>query len=481
LEVSDLIRNYGPAVLKRADEPQEALAYYIAKNGSFLGNGGRYPHFARKGVILTNAMKKGIEEAVFLNFDHFTLSKYNRKNAPVKIRDTINLVHPNTLHRYAHYNGGSQYWNDIFKAILDNTLPAAETWEDTLMRWREKGFKSKKEAWESIIPKMGYMALLRNLRNLIESDVDSASFDNVVNKIKNPEEVKKSKQFPYRFFTAHKMLESTYFDNTKYQRKAQTALEYAMDASLDNLPRWPGRTAAVADFSGSMSNHHLSNNSVVTLDEVSALFMVMTSRLCEDADCYAFADTVQAVNIHERSGVLDNVQRILRDVDVGGSTNAYLVMKDFIDNNKQYDRCVFYSDLQAYNSRDKDRIARPEREEGGWARHYDQIAPLWNRYKRLVNPNAYLYSFNLASYGTSMFPITTHRLFLGGGFSDRILEFVQIFEGTGKNMIDRIKAVHPNDYTKKLGMKPIEKSIYKAHVETRPDDIDPQFTEEVGE
>jgi hypothetical protein len=460
-DTGEYIEGYAPAILKRADEPAEALAYYIAKNGSFLGNGARYPQFARKGVVLVHAMRKGIEEAIFTNFDHYQLSKYNRKNAAVKQKDMINLVHPNTNKNHeAFWNGGREYWNTIFQRLLDGTLPPAETWEDTLMRWKEKGFSSKKDAWEAIIPKMGYMALLRNLRNMIEANIHPTMMETVFAKLRNPEEVKKSKQFPFRFYTAYKMIEQMSFDNTKYQQKAQSALEDAMDASLNNnLPRWPGHTAVVADFSGSM-DHRMSSNSVVSLKEVAALFMVMSSKLCEDAESYIFADYAQQVNIHERSGVLDNVQRLLA-INVGTSTEAWTIMSDFISNNKQYDRMVLFSDMQCYNVSDRDRVSRSEGEEGGWSYHRWQIAPLWNRYKRVVNPNAYLYSMNLADYGASIVPIDTYNLFLGGGFSDRILEFVPLFESTRVGLIEKIKAVKPYDFYKKHPQR-IEKTLDKS-------------------
>jgi 60 kDa SS-A/Ro ribonucleoprotein len=455
LEAGELVKSYASSILKRADEPLEALAYYIAKNGSFIGDGGRYPQFARKNVVLANAMRRGIEDAVFTNFDHYQLAKYNRKNAAVKMKDMINLVHPRPQsHDQAIWNGGTAYWNDIFKRVLSDTLPPATTWEDTLMRWKEKGFKSKKEAWESIIPKMGYMALLRNLRNLIEADIHPTMFDIVVAKLRNPEEVKKSKQFPYRFYTAYKMLEQTDVSNMDFKRKAQTALEDAMDASLDNLPKWSGKTAIAADFSGSMGNR-LSSNSIISLKEVAALFMVMASRMCSEqsADCYAFSDFTVPVNVHERAGVLDNVDRILRTTNAGpyGGTEAWTTISYFLDKGIKYDRCVLFSDLQCYNKHDKDRVARDNNGAG------PQIAPLWNRYKRAINPNAYLYSIDLAGYGTSVLPISTHNLFLGGGFSDRILGFVPLFESSNntQTMVEAIKAVNPGKYEKMHKVKTV--------------------------
>ena len=453
---NSIIRKYAPSILKRADEPGEAIAYFLARNGSFLGTGGRYPHRARKGVVLSHAIQKGIEDAIFTNYDRYQISKYDRKNASVKWRDVINLVHPSPANGLWGHDGTSEIsavierWNILFKDILSGKLAPAETWEDTLMNFREKGFESKKAAWESIIPKMGYMALLRNLRNFIEQDIDKESLLRVINTLKDPEQVKRSKQFPYRFHSAYKSVETLgTLRNPPLQQKLQTALEDAMEVSTDNLPKWKGTTFIAADWSASMDGT-VSSKSQVTRREIAGLLMCMSAKLCENAICSVFGSNFSTVSIHERDGILSNLQRIL-NVNVGHSTNAYLTIQYLYENNIKVDRFVLFSDLQCYNDRDKDVIARYTDIDSYSNGSYRsaQIAPLWNRYKRDVNPDAYLYSFDLAGYGTSQLPIDTHRLCLLGGFSDKILSFVPVFESDKTGAIEKIKSITPETYRKK--------------------------------
>ena len=445
------LRMFAPSILQRADEPAQALAYYIARNGSSLGNGGRYPQTAQKGVVLTRALRNGIEAAIFNNFDEYGLSKYNKKSkAAVTMKDVVNLIHPNPNNWRAIQNGGTEYWSSLFKDILDDKLEPAETWEDTLMQWKKYGYASKKDAWEAIIPKMGYMALLRNLRNFLEEDIHDTMLKIVCAKIADKEAVKKSKQFPYRFYTAYKMIEQIYSDRPKKNASVLNALEDAMTTSLENIPKWKGKTAVIADFSGSM-NQQLSTNSVVSLKEVAALSMVMATSVSDDARSFVFANEVEEVKVHERSGILDNVSRILQ-MNVGGATEAYLAIAKLINEKIWVDRVALFSDMQCYNLADRDRISRDEGEQGGWAYHGWQIAPLWNKYKRMVNPNAYLYTFNLADYGTSVVPVTTHNLFLASGFSDKILEFVPMFEGDDVKkgtLVDKVKQVTSSTYERK--------------------------------
>ena len=65
--------------------------------------------------------------------------------------------------------------------------------------------------------------------------------------IENPQMVKRSKQLPFRFLSAYKELEniggSRVFD----------ALENAVEASIENMPKLEGTTVIAVDTSGSIS------------------------------------------------------------------------------------------------------------------------------------------------------------------------------------------------------------------------------------
>lgn len=71
----------------------------------------------------------------------------------------------------------------MYKKIADRTLESADTHEKNLSAAKKEG-KSKKEVWERMLKenKIGALALLRNLRNFKESNVDEAL---VLNTLKN--------------------------------------------------------------------------------------------------------------------------------------------------------------------------------------------------------------------------------------------------------------------------------------------------------
>src|SRR5690606_9978915 len=86
------------------------------------------------------------------------------------------------------------------KGLLQSRLKGAGmTWE-ALSGVIEGGMDAK--AWESIIPSMGYMATLRNLRNFLDAGVDRKILDSLAAWLADPDEVVKSRQLPLRFLSA---------------------------------------------------------------------------------------------------------------------------------------------------------------------------------------------------------------------------------------------------------------------------------------
>ncbi|HEY5984959.1 MAG TPA: TROVE domain-containing protein, partial [Streptosporangiaceae bacterium] len=131
---------------------------------------------------------------------------------------------------------------------LVSTLSASAVLQEAGMKWSDlDGWLQgpmDAAAWQAVIPSMGYMALLRNLRNFDAAGVPDEVAQRVARRLADPEQVAKSKQLPIRFYTA--------FKATKSLRWAW-ALERAVNASLANVPRLGGRTLILVDCSNSMT------------------------------------------------------------------------------------------------------------------------------------------------------------------------------------------------------------------------------------
>lgn len=385
------VRAYTPKIVQRADEPAELVAYWLANIG-----GGKKHNFP-------NALRLGLSDAL-ANFNAYQLAKYNR-NGAVKLRDVIQIVHPRPA---------NEEQSALYKQTLDGTLPTPETWETAI-----SGKGSTAASWNAIAPKMGTMALLRNLRNFEEKNAKDA-LTIAVARFTDREAVLESKQLPFRWYTASKHVQG---------QKIRDALHTALDLSLSLVEPWPGETVILSDNSGSMHSG-LSLQGETQYIEVASLLSAMSVALCPDGyRVGVFGERFAWVNVSKRDSILTNMQRIA-NTDVGHSTDAWKAIAAMRQEKVRADRVVLFSDMQCYNSGNRH----------GWAFGLSQSLPAeWLRYKREVNPKARLYSVDLAGYGTAQFPQDQPDTVLLAGWSDQVLDFVRHYEA-GRTAVDRIKA-----------------------------------------
>ena len=124
-------------------------------------------------------------------------------------------------------------------AARPRSREAGISWE-RLSGWLPGGMDA--EAWEAVIPSMGVMALVRNLRNFDQAGIGEPAVDAVIAKITDAAEVAKARLFPYQVWAAYQHAPS---DNWK------RALGRTLDLTVANIPALDG-TLVVIDTSGSM-------------------------------------------------------------------------------------------------------------------------------------------------------------------------------------------------------------------------------------
>lgn len=376
----------------RVDDMTEILALYINKYGK----------------PIPNSLKKGLADA-FHKFDEYQLAKYNRDGA-VKLKDLVALTNPSPK-----INGvvsDSRY--ELIGKVYNDSLQTPETWEVILSA---NDGRSKKEKWEYLIDskKLGYMATLRNLRNILEV-CDSEHVDKVLNYITNENAIKNSMQLPMRFYVAYREIENSAVGSSKVLNAIETALEL----SASNIPLLKGKTFLVADVSGSM-NHKLSEKSTITYKNIGTLLMAIAHKFCEDAITSVFAQDFKVINVSSRNGAISNMNTFER-INVGYSTYLYKALQYLVDNRILVDRIIVFSDMQCY------------------ADDYYGIGvqSLLEKYKKEVNPNVFLHSIDLASYdGTTQFH-PSRRINLISGWNDKILTYISLVEQGENKLVDDI-------------------------------------------
>lgn len=374
--------NASKKIITRADQITELLAYQL--------------HYYKKPV--PNSLKD-VMAIAFNSFNEYELAKYDR-DGKVKLKDAMCIAHPKPV---------DSNQEALFKRVLERTLKTPETWEVEIST---KG--STKESWEKIAPKMGHMAVLRNLRNFLEKGVSTELY---VNKVQDKEQVLNGKQFPFRYFSAYKAVKEK-----SNASEILDALENAMDISVENVPKFRGTTLLSADHSGSM-NAPISGKSEIYRKEVADIMMAIANRVCDKSITSVFGDGFETFSVGKRT-TLQNMEAIAQH-GVGWSTNGYLVINYLLDKKIFVDRVIIFTDLQLWDSNG----------------YNGDIISSWNKYVASINPNAYIYLIDLSGEGTAQFPKGYPRTVNIAGWNDSVLNFIPMFETVGTSAVDKIKTI----------------------------------------
>jgi hypothetical protein len=210
---------------------------------------------------------------------------------------------------------------------------AGMTWEATA-GWRQGELDAA--AWTALIPTMGYMALLRNLRNFDKVGVSDEVAATVAARLSDPDQVARSKQLPMRFLSAYRAAPSL---------RWAYALETALQHALANVPALAGRTLVLIDTSGSMNSTFSRDGQLRCWDAAVVFGLALASR-CAAADVVAFSSATKVFAPRAGESLLRAIERWKSDgyflgqgTDTAGAVRTHY---------KGHDRVVILTDEQAH-------------------------------------------------------------------------------------------------------------------------------------
>lgn len=309
-----LVANTVVEVIQRADELSELVSVYWRN--------GKRP--------LSAQLKKGLARA-FAKFDAYQLAKYDRPG-PVRLRDVLFLVH-------AKPKAAEQA--EVWRKLASKELDSPDTWEVALSAGADK-----RETFTRLLTerKLGYLALLRNLRNMSEAGVKEKLINAALLERKGAERV-----LPFRYIAAARAAPAF-----------EAALDTAMLASLAREPKLAGTTLLIIDVSGSMYGSMLSRKSDMNRALAACALGAIARELCEEPLIYATAGS-DAKRVHQTERV--PARRGLALVDAiyalcaplgGGGIFLNQVMRFLQPKHRQVDRVIVITDEQDCGTSAKD-------------------------------------------------------------------------------------------------------------------------------
>ena len=399
----DLVARAVEKTVLRADEIMELLMCYQWRNPSTDPR--------KKLGKLSRQIQNGLQRA-FNRFDEYQFAKYDRDNLEVKLRDALFLVHPKAK---------DEQQQALFDKIVNRQLEIPYTWETELSALGQQQFASDEEKtaafrrkWEELVRsgKLGYMALMRNLRNMLQVDISFDDLQVVCDRLSDAAQVAKSKQLPFRYLSAYREVEQV---NSTGTSALMSALEIAVRHSAANIEGFDENTRVLiaSDVSGSMWTK-VSAKSIVRLFDIGLLLSMLLKSRCQQVIAGIFGNEWSVVNMPSENILMATRQLERLEGKVGYSTNGYKVVDWLIEQKQVMDKVMMFTDMQMWDSTGRN----------------STFEKSWRRYKQLA-PQAKLYLFDLGGYGQSPLRLVEPDVYLIAGWSDRVFDVLSAIDKGG--------------------------------------------------
>ena len=425
-------KNQKGGTVFRADDIAEMVACYSAFNPKTVRVETRNGMTSVvKNVAITNAMKKGFKSALE-SLDAYTLLKY--KSA---LLDIINIVRPNPKLSKAtvEYNGKRV---SVLEAIIKGYNVSADTHEvaqsdagQEVAKAVRAGKVTKAEAeiilteakaenWKSLLAdgKLPILAALRNIRNILLNNPTQEAINMLSMLLGQKDKILQGKIMPYQIDIAHEVVTSEF--NSSEARQIATTLHNVYEASLPNLKMLlPGRTLVILDMSGSMTSYKIQDASTKGKAYKStcaskAALIAATIAKGTNADIIRFGSNAENVSYNPNQDVFTLAKSLLKDM---GSTSLSSAWRLAASNKKNYERVFILSDNECNRG---------------------NSYASYKSYVEMVG-DPYVYSVDMAAYGTTAIAGPKVRYYYGYGFA--MFEDIAKLEFNPTAHLDKVKKI----------------------------------------
>ena len=356
-----------------------------------------------------------------------------RKQTLANLVDLVRITHPKP----------TDVINQLVKTGKVVVADDEQTWEK---------LRSAKKTWQEINAqiRIPHMALLRNLRNILEEYSTRPDPEEALVEIELLTEqlvngVKGGKQFPFRYFSAYKMLKSADSEGgarrfSKGKEKSQggedkpglteeqrlvfnrlrdiflSGLNQCVLESVESIPPMKGQVECLSDNSGSSRGGMVSEYGSVLVYEIANLSAILTAyRATCGGNVWVFGDKLEKYAVTKKPILeqLEEVNALGNTVGEGTETGIWLFWEKFIQDAAPTDNVFIYSDMQAgtgglyVEGRELSKLQKM----GAAIQNgtYVDVLKLVQIYRERVNPKVNVFSVQVAGYDNTVLPDILYR------------------------------------------------------------------------
>jgi polyhydroxyalkanoate synthesis regulator phasin len=278
--------------------------------------------------------------------------------------------------------------------------------------------EAKAENWKGLLTenKLGILAAVRNIRNIMLNKPDSDTIDKLCSLLSDEVVIRNGKVMPYQLDMANEVLIAEFNDSNS--RKVSKALLDGYEKSIPNLAELlTGNNLVMIDMSGSMGTKvsdpkRKTNYQSTCMTKASLIGMTIAKAV--NADVIRFGSDAEYVNYNPNSDVFTLSKSILRSM---GGTSLAQAWSEAQSSGRKYDRVFILSDNEC------------------------NVNSTYSQYKKYVEKvgDPYVYSIDMASYGTTAIAGPKVKYYYGYGFA--MFEDIAKSEFNPMHHIEKIRKV----------------------------------------
>ena len=380
------------------------------------------------------------------------LYSYSKKNL-ANLVDLIRITHPRET--------------EVIRQLVKTGKVEVK---DEEMTWEK--LRSAKNTWSEITMqiRLPHMALLRNLRNIFldystRTDIEETLYEMKILVNQLIEGVRGGKQFPFRYFSAYKMIKSAvvdfgdkkmnaledgrYANMTKMRELILDGLNRCVLESVEMIPAIQGRVHCLSDNSGSSRGGIVSEYGSVKVYEIANLSALLTAyRATKGGSVWIFGDRLEEYIVSKKPilAQLEELNEIGNNIGGSTETGVWLFWENFIKGGDRLDTVFIYSDMQAgtgglfVDKSETDNLKQMNAGINDRNVTYIDVLKLVDIYRKTVYPKVNIFSVQVAGYDNSILPDILYRgAILSGWTGKEVILAHQMIE-----LWDQIESISPS-------------------------------------
>ena len=355
------------------------------------------------GQKYSHALNRGFADYLS-TLSEYSIGKYQMKGKKWNMHDIINRTHAYSV-AIDEYQKGITYIPD--------------TWETAISG--AKSQEEKEAEWKRLVEsgRLGYLALLRNIRNICDCSFASDRWiaDFLVPQLTNRVAIKGSLVSPYQIYSAAKNCDTT-------NPFVRLALNTAFKISVSNMPAIDGKIAVILDVSGSME-YPISARSNISIKEAGAVYAAALMLANPNVHFIKFGNYAKECTFHMNDDVFHIIDQMIDNEKCGYGTD---IRPAFSLMTITYDKIFLISDMQ---------IMKPD----SWGGYMYGGISTYLEYCQAYHYTPELYSFDLGNYHSQIAPSSNPNVHLLTSLSEKTFKMINLLS-QGESIVDYINNVY---------------------------------------